>query len=298
MVNNKVLSEAGTYRLQRPGMALALLGCIFLFCLVVAGVILPLVTTHISRPEAAVRIATVIQDFVVFIIPAIGMGVAVTRLPARLLAIDKGASITGICLALLTMIMSIPAMNFIIEWNKGWHLPASMAGIEEYCRALEDSALATTQLLLNGASVGSLIVSVLIVGVLAGFSEELFFRGAFMRTLGMTRINKHVVIWLVAFVFSAFHFQMFGFVPRMLLGAFFGYLLWWSGSLWLPILVHVFNNSIVVIAEYIKTNDPSTAPIDEFGSHLTSATEIIAVIASVILTSAGIFALYKYYHSK
>ena len=150
-------------------------------------------------------------------------------------------------------------MNAIIEWNKSWHLPESFQSLEQFFRQLEDGAEATTNILMNGASIPSLIVSVLIVGVLAGFSEELFFRGALQRILGQTRLNIHVTIWLVAFIFSAFHFQLFGLVPRMLLGAFFGYLLWWSKSLWLPIILHVLNNSIVVIATYLDTEGTNTS---------------------------------------
>ena len=72
-------------------------------------------------------------------------------------------------------------MNMIIQWNEGWHLPASMAALEEAMRQMEETAKATTDSLMASASVWSMIVSVLIVGVMAGFSEEICFRGAFQR---------------------------------------------------------------------------------------------------------------------
>ena len=91
-----------------------------------------------------------------------------------------------------------------------------------------------------GATVPSLIVSVLIVGVFAGFSEELFFRGAMQRIMMSTRLNLHVTIWVVAVIFSLFHFQFFGFMPRLLLGAYFGYLLVLRRSLLGSVFGHVF----------------------------------------------------------
>lgn len=284
------------FKLQRPGTALGLLGCLFLFCLVVAGVLLPFVPRIVSRPEAAIRISAVIQDVLLFIIPAVGMAMIVTRLPAKLLAVDSRPSIAGILWSMIIMICSIPVMNCIIEWNNGWHLPSSMSNVESFFRQLEEGATATTDILIHGATIPSLIVSILIVGVLAGFSEELFFRGAFQRVLMSTRINPHIAIWFVAFIFSAFHFQFFGFIPRMLLGAFFGYLLWWSGSVWLPIILHIFNNSIVVIAEYLsdKTPNPNQAiDLDKFGANLSSPTEIIFVVLSVVLVIFGICHLYS-----
>ncbi len=276
--------EVNDYRIARPGIGLSLLGCVFLFCLIVASLLIGMLSKIIARPEAAVRIGTVVQDFMVFIIPAIATAMVASRLPARLLAVDRWPGWRPVIWALLTMGISIPAMNVIIEWNQNLHLPASMAAFEEQMRAMEDAAAASTEMLLGGSGAGSIIVSVLIVGVLAGFSEELFFRGALQRLLGMASRNKHVAVWLTAFVFSAVHFQFFGFVPRMLLGAFFGYLLWWSGSLWLPVIAHVFNNSLVVISEYAKAGHSGTFDIDAVGT-----SSVILLVVSVVLTGCGIW---------
>lgn len=287
-------SASGQFRLQRPGTALSLLFCTFLFFLVLTSVLLPMLNKIIHRPESFIRIAAVLQDLMVFILPAIATAMLVTRLPARLLAVDRRPSLKLTAIALLTLICSIPAMNLVIEWNKNWHLPESMAVAETFFRSLEDGAKATTDTLINGASIPSLILSILIVGMLAGFSEELFFRGALMRILGFTKVNKHVVIWLVAFIFSAFHLQLFGFVPRLLLGAFFGYLLWWSGSLWIPVIVHIVNNTIVVVATYVSANSSAgNSSLDTFGSNLADPLAVAAVIVSILLTAGGIWLFHR-----
>lgn len=306
MTNQRPVAKNGAtppFRLQRPATALGLLGCMFLFCLVISGVLLPFIPRLVSRPEAAIKITVVIQDLLVFIVPAVATAMIVTRLPARLLCVDKWPGLPVVLLSCGVLICSIPAMNAIIEWNKNWHLPESMQGAEQFFRQLEDGAEATTKTLMNGASIPSLIVSVLIVGVLAGFSEELFFRGALQRIIGQTRLNMHITIWMVAFIFSAFHFQLFGLLPRMLLGAFFGYLLWWSKSLWLPIILHILNNSIVVIATYFETTDTeganaSTAGINQIGANMSSSADIMMVIASVILTSLGIILVRRHFLRK
>ena len=64
-------------------------------------------------------------------------------------------------------------------------------------------------------------------------------------------VNRHGAVWLAALVFSIMHFQPFGFIPRLLLGAFFGYLYMWSGSIWLSATAHAFNNSLVVIFTWL-----------------------------------------------
>jgi hypothetical protein len=282
-----------TFQLTRPGVALALFGCIFLFMLIVAGVILPFLPRLLSKPEALIRIYVILQDLLIFILPAIATAMVVTRLPAQLLCIDRKPKLAIVLLALAVMLCSIPAMNLIIDWNRNMHLPDSMAATEQFFRQLEASAQETTNLLMSGASISSLIVSILIIAVLAGFSEELFFRGTLQRILSQTNINIHAVVWLVAFIFSAFHLQPFGLIPRMLLGAFLGYLLIWSKSLWLPIIAHIFNNTVVVVSEYYTTNSGQTSYLDNVGGSLSSVGDYMMVIGSVILTTAGLILLYK-----
>ena len=62
--------------------------------------------------------------------------------------------------------------------------------------------------------------------------------------------NLHLSVWVSAALFSAIHMQFFGFLPRMLLGALFGYLVAYSGSLWPAIVGHFVNNAGVVIAAW------------------------------------------------
>ncbi|MDE6177435.1 MAG: CPBP family intramembrane metalloprotease, partial [Paramuribaculum sp.] len=122
-----------------------------------------------------------------------------------------------------------------------------------------------------------LIISVIIIGVLAGVSEELFFRGTLQRLLITRPMPPHIAIWLTAVIFSLVHFQFFGFVPRVLLGAFFGYLAWWSGSVWLPAIIHAVNNSVVVITEFRGLPES----LNQWGNGDTSI-ERIAVVISVM----------------
>jgi len=96
--------------------------------------------------------------------------------------------------------------------------------------------------------------------------EELLFRGVVQRILTEMTRNHHWGIWLSAALFSALHLQFFGFIPRLLLGAIFGYLLVWSGSLWLPILAHFVNNAGAVIALWLSGKGVISPAVEEFGA--------------------------------
>ena len=241
-----------------------------------------------GHTTALVRIATVVQDVALFILPAIITAVIVSPLPARLLCIDRKPSASITILAFVALMCSIPAMNMIVEWNENITLPQSLGALEGWMRKSEETARAQVEILLGGASVADLIINILVVGVLAGFSEEIFFRGALQRLLSSGSINYHAAIWLTAFLFSAFHIQVFGFFPRLLLGAFFGYLLYWSGSILLPALMHAINNSIVVYSMWQSNISPEVndTDINSWGSD-----SIIIVMSSILLTSVAIYLL-------
>ena len=239
----------------------------------------------IDRKVAMLRIATIAQDLLMMVVPALVTALICTRQPVRLLAIAKAPDVRMTVSAIMVMLVSSPLMSWIIDWNASMHLPESMSAFEASIRSMEDSAAGAVDMILGPHDIPNLIVSILIVGVLAGFSEEIFFRGALQRLLASARIGNIASIWTAAFIFSAIHMQFFGFVPRLLLGAYFGYLLLWSGSLWLPVLAHTVNNSLYIILKY-TTGSGDIEPASAAGS--------AAVIAiSAILTAAGLWILWK-----
>jgi hypothetical protein len=116
----------------------------------------------------------------------------------------------------------------------------------------------------------------------------LFFRATIQRIF--TEWRKAVWgIWIAAFVFSAIHLQFYGFVPRLLLGAFFGYLYVWSGSLWLPIVAHFVNNAVAVLFYYLQYNGVQLPDIDRLGTGDT----LWLGLLSALLVIGGVFVLQK-----
>lgn len=245
---------------------------------------------NMGGPDKAVamsRIATVIQDIFMLIMPALVTALIVTRQPVKLLALGRMPSAGRVLIAIAVMLVASPAMSWIIELNSSIQLPESLAALEQKMRAMEDSAQATLDFMLGAHTPANLFVNILLIGLLAGFSEELFFRGALQRLINSTGLSATAAIWISAIIFSAIHMQFYGFVPRMLLGVYFGYLLVWSGSVWLPVIVHAFNNSMFLVLKYMTGNgDPSIGAEGSMES-------VIAIIASVLATAAGLILLYK-----
>ena len=263
---------------------LLLLLCFFLVCwLLTAGLSYILGKLLIGKAAAAVRIGSVVQDVVAFVIPSAATALLICRRPAWLLCLKTAPHPLMYVLVAVMLLVSIPAQEAVIWWNANIHLPQSMAAFEAAARQLEDMAASTMAMLMADTSIMALITNILIVGILAGFSEELLFRGCLQRLLTTAGVNHHLAIWLVAFSFSALHAQLFGFVPRMLLGAYFGYLLWWSRSLWVPVTAHVLNNTIYAISAWHTVRTGGTAALDATPSLWPAWLTALSVAAIIVL---------------
>lgn len=124
------------------------------------------------------------------------------------------------------------------------------------------SDLVLQKLLLQMDGPTDLLLNLLLVGLAAGIGEELLFRGVFQRLFAQLSRNVHLGIWASAILFSLIHLEMQGFLVRALWGGFFGYLLLWTGSIWVPIIAHIVNNSWQVVAQYVVRQQQLDVDLD------------------------------------
>lgn len=263
-----------------------------LLMLVVAGVLAYFITGT-GPTTQRLRVATILQDVLLFIVPPIVTAIIATRMPACLLLLNRLGSRWSIVAVVVAMIVSIPMMNRIVSLNEAMQLPSWLSSMEEWMKASEAAAAANVAILMGDDTVGSLVMNLLIVGVLAGFSEEIFFRGGLQQLLISKPMNPHIAIWITAVVFSAFHFQFYGFVPRLLLGAYFGYLAWWSRSLWLPVVAHALNNSTVVVTSWMQKRGCDTEMVNTLGTDTDGGTGVATIVVSALLTALTIYTIYR-----
>ena len=163
----------------------------------------------------------------------------------------KGFPIILVLLTVLIMLSSAPMLEWSSDLNKNMKFPGFLKELEEWMLLKEREMAVMTKQLLKMESVPVLFVNILMLAIIPAIGEEFIFRGCLQKIFARWTINKHAAIWVTAIIFSGIHFQFYGFIPRMLLGALFGYLLVWSGSLWIPILAHFMNNFVAVITAYV-----------------------------------------------
>jgi membrane protease YdiL (CAAX protease family) len=191
------------------------------------------------------------------------------------------------------VIIFMAVNSVFIEWNSSFNFPEFAKGFETWAREREDLAAELTQFLTKFDSVFEVALAMFVIAVLPAFGEEIVFRGIIQNQLYRATSNIHVSIWIAAFLFSAIHFQFFGFVPRLFLGALFGYLYYWSGNLWLPILAHFVNNGFSVLAMYFYQQGTLDYDLEKTESVPTNV-----IVISALLTAGLLYYFYKYFENR
>lgn len=186
-------------------------------------------------------------------------------------------------MAMIIVWLFMVVNSVIIEWNESLGMPASLSGVESWMRQMEDRAKEITEYLTTFNSFGDFMVAVIVIAILPSIGEELVFRGYLQTEFTAAFRNPHVAIWLSAFLFSAIHIQFFGFFPRLLLGALFGYLYFWSGNIWYPIAGHFLQNGAQLLILYFAQLELMEIDLNSGNAFSNKVIFVFAVLTCVAI---------------
>ena len=235
------------------------------------------------------RLIQVFSAVGTFLVPALLFSFSSTRGWFRYLAADKVPTNGRLFLyVLLLAVFLIPLVGYVAYLNQQLHLPESFASIEKWLQEQDAANNHVVEVILGTSDIPTFFLNLLICAALPAICEEFFFRGALQTLFQKWTGRPHIAIWLSSCIFSAIHLQFSGFFARWLIGAYLGYLFWWSGSIWIPVVAHFLHNALYVTAQLLAVRGVIA---DE--QSVTFAEQIPAVVASAILAGAFI-ALVRY----
>jgi membrane protease YdiL (CAAX protease family) len=236
-----------------------------------------------SNPDL-LRSMQFFQTLGMFFFPAIFCAWLFSDNYKNYLRIDTPVHLPVLGLILLSILVAIPFLNFTYAINQQMVFPEWMKGLEEWMKRTEISQSELQEKMLYAENLWDLLFIVVVVCVLAAVGEEFIFRGLLQNIFGKTIKNPHIVIWTVAVLFSVVHLQFLGFLPRMLLGAYLGYLLYYTKNIWAPIFAHFINNFVSVIIFHIFRDSPEKVKeIDNFGYGATTWIAAVSLVLFVFL---------------
>jgi len=237
-----------------------------------------------SNPKSlsVLKFFQIVQSIGVFIVPPFIVAWFLNDHPSEFLQYRKKPDLKSILFVIAIILFSNPLINLLTEINSRLSLPEWMSSVEIWMQNSENQANQITEAFLSSKSLTTLFTNIAMIGILPAIGEELLFRGIIQQLLKKKFGNAHAAIWISAALFSALHMQFFGFLPRLVLGAMFGYMLEWSGTLWLPVIAHFVNNTTAVIAYYLTNLGVIGNGIDKIGTW-NDGSFYIVIISSTFL---------------
>lgn len=277
---------------RRPWIKLIIL---FLYILLL-GVVIVLggddeMAMNMDNPNTIIllKLFQAVSVVLLFVFPALLFTIFWTQKGVSYLGITTKPAFITLLIAGAGMLLAMPFINWLSEVNQHMKLPEIFSGIETWMKQSEEKAGLLTEAFTKGTSVGVLLLNLFVIAFMAALSEELFFRGVLQKVIVECTRNKHLGVWFSAIIFSAFHMQFYGFIPRMLMGAFLGYLFLWSGSLWPGILAHFVNNGMAVLLIWLSNRGVISPDVDKVGNQ---PGEGIYVLVSAVMVVISLVAVY------
>lgn len=195
---------------------------------------------------------------------------ALTYKPAAYLKTGVRVHPALILVVLVVMFISNPLIELLSNLNQQIPIPHWLYWMDN-----EKETEKLMDALLQMKTVWSVIVNVLAVGLLTAIVEEFMFRGVLQTIFVKWTKSVHAAVWITAILFSAFHLEFFGFLPRLLLGVLMGYFVAWSGSIWMGVWAHFINNGTIVVVTYLFQNkminiDPDNQHVFDYRGYAIS----------------------------
>lgn len=244
---------------DRMGLFIVLGYLLLCFVLIIAENNQP-VSVPLGKDINFLKAAQIITSTLLFIVPATLFCRFLRPERSAFLNLNAAPHFYYFITAAATIFFALPAVAGFEEWNGAIHLPKNFASLESWMRQKENDAAKLTMLFFQDKSTVGLILNLLVMGLVAALSEEFFFRGLLQQILIKNRLNAHIAIFITAVLFSAFHLQFFGFLPRLFLGIILGYLYYITQNLWVSITAHFFNNAFAIVAAHYFSEDMVTTP--------------------------------------
>ncbi len=233
---------------------------------------------------AFLRYVLIAQDIAIFIIPAVIILFLMKPDHQTRITDLKVPHLKDVALVILLAFFLFPVTSFTGQLNSEMHLPDWLSGVEKWMTEKEDNANSIINMLIVSRTFLAMILNLLMIAVLPAIGEELIFRGIFQKIFYKVFRSGHMAVWITAFIFSALHFQFFGFIPRLILGLVFGYIYLWSRTLWLPMISHFVNNAVPVIGSYaLGWGNIDTHPDISLLKQMPGLTVPVIIIIAILL---------------
>ncbi len=240
------------------------------------------------EPATAIRITQTIVSLGTFILPALLFSFMQDKKWFSYNFANRKPHPSFVNTVLILSFTILPIVGLTTVFNE--NIMPTEGTLFEWMKNTENNANNIIKILTSQQTSWALISNLLVLALIPGICEEFLFQGALQPLLTYWTKNPHIGIFVTAFIFSTIHLQFYGFIPRFFLGLYLGYLLYWSKSLWLPILAHTLHNGLSILIEFTLQG----RGIDTNSMKYTDVHGIIPVaLCCILITAMGIVFMWR-----
>ncbi|MGD2033780.1 MAG: CPBP family intramembrane metalloprotease [Bacteroidales bacterium] len=249
----------------------------------------------VDADVSLIRIFQISQSLGLFIIPSVLLNFLLFHRGKGFISKDMHNSVYAHWIVLFTLIFSVPLVSYLIDLNNSLNLPQWLSLAEDKLQQMEYERNLLTERMTGNMQLADYLFNLLMIAVLPAIGEEFLFRGILQKLLFQWIRNSHLSILIAAILFSSIHLQFYGFLPRMVLGMYFGYLFFWSKNIWMAVWAHFLNNTIAISLILISENSWINAEIFSPENHADTFTELVL---SGMVTTVLLLITYQHFRKK
>ena len=144
------------------------------------------------------------------------------------------------------MVMAAVFTQLLVQLGAAIHLPEQWQSL----RSPQHDVDKMIDAFFSDSSISRMLILTLVMALLPAIAEEFCFRGTIQNVLSRTNLGPIGAIFVSGLTFSLVHFEFDNFMAIWCMGIVLGYLYYYSGSIWINITAHFFNNFIVVAGKF------------------------------------------------
>ncbi|MGA9406816.1 MAG: CPBP family intramembrane glutamic endopeptidase [Bacteroidota bacterium] len=258
-----VASEIESLRMNPLGfVVLALAGIFFLYQVVGGGITLLLFGQSVTSDNVQwMRVATMLAQIIFLLIPTIILMRVQhgTARPALSWRIPKA---TEFVLAVVGVFSLQQVMEGYLFFQDKIPLPESLRPFIEMVRKMIEE---TYTMLVQAHSPSELLFVIVVVALTPALCEELLFRGLIQKNMTLAT-NKKAGFIFTGIIFGLYHVNPFLLVPLAGLGILFGFFMYRSETILIPMAAHFINNIVSVMGVYYESDIKNSAALSMFNS--------------------------------
>ena len=241
---------------------LALAGVFFLYQVVGGGLTLLLFGQSVTNDNVqGMRIATMLAQIIFLLIPTVIL-IRIQHGAARPVLPWRVPKATEFVLAAVGVFSLQQVMEGYLFFQDKIPLPESLRPFIEMIRKMIEE---TYTMLVQAHSPSELLFVIIVIALTPAICEELLFRGLIQKNMALAT-NRKTGFILTGIIFGLYHMNPFLIVPLAGLGILFGFFMYRSETMLIPMAAHFINNLVSVIGVYYESDIKNSAALSMFNS--------------------------------